>query len=324
MVENINVVFISDNNYIIPVSVAITSLKLHFNKNYTYNIYIICEDMDNDNITMLNELNEENFFIHSINLGKSEYHYLEKKYSKVTSASIQKFNIATILSNLNKVLYLDGDIIIQDDLVNLYETNIESFYCAAVPDGPRKKILNGNKKHKFSIRPNYFNSGVMLLNLSLLRRDNVPEKLMNYRQHGYNYFMDQDAFNVVFGGKVYLLPYYYNVLLHIIMPFWEINSIYELSEFYSMKIVDSYERYLDNGIIIHYTFQKPWKYYDIPQAEKWSFYYYKSPFSAINLCRESYYNKIMKSKTYIFGKIFAFIPIRIYNKYIQFKQLLKK
>ena len=43
----------------------------------------------------------------------------------------------------------------------------------------------------------YFNSGVMLVNLTAWRRDGISDKLLNYRLHGKNDFMDQDALNVV-------------------------------------------------------------------------------------------------------------------------------
>ena len=92
MLKNIELAFISDDNYVMPLIVAIISLKFHLNPAYQYHIH-------------------------------------------ASSAAMQKFNLPLILKNLDKVLYLDSDIIIQNDLVAFFNLDITEYYCAAVPDG---------------------------------------------------------------------------------------------------------------------------------------------------------------------------------------------
>ncbi len=63
------------------------------------------------------------------------------------------------------------------------------------------------KKLSIEKHRGYFNSGVMLLNLAAMRRDEITKKLFDYREHGINFFMDQDALNVVFRDEVKFLSW---------------------------------------------------------------------------------------------------------------------
>ena len=148
----------------------------------------------------------------------------------------------------------------------------------------------------------------------------MNDELIEYKKNGNNYFMDQDALNVILGNKVLLLPLYYCVMLHLFSPEWEKNSVEELSNYYHMKPVNSHEDYFENGYILHYSYQKPWQYYDILLAGRWLYYYKKSPLANVKLYRESYYkifyNNIREGKTFRVGSFLLYIPKKI-------KRLLK-
>jgi len=92
------------------------------------------------------------------------------------------------------VLYLDGDILIQKDLSGLCAINIDDAYAGVVND----IVLTENDLHI----QDYFNSGVMLLNLKLLRENNMPAALLNLRKSSTGFtYMDQDCFNLLFEKK---------------------------------------------------------------------------------------------------------------------------
>ena len=109
-----------------------------------------------------------------------KYNNLEKKDFPVSTAALFKFDLPNLLpDSIEKVLYLDGDIIVQGDLSELYSTDISDVYAGVVKDY-RGLTLKGDFNERLKINHTaYFNSGVLLLNLSLLRNDNLPEKLLN-------------------------------------------------------------------------------------------------------------------------------------------------
>lgn len=314
--KEINIVFITDDAYAKPTSVAMTSLLKNTDNNMKYVIYLISKNVSKENEDKFKQIQSENVKVNIIQVNPKDNEKLIQAHNPVSLAALLKFDIANILKDLDKALYLDGDIIVRDSLVKLYETNIVDYYCAAVPDGPRKKVVGGGRKHLFSIEPSYFNSGVMLLNLDKIRKDNIPEKLLDYRINSYNYFMDQDAFNQVFKGKVKLLPYNYNTMLHIIMPTWKQNSFQIISKYYDMPFYNSYEQYINISSIIHYTFLKPWKYYDIPMSDVWAYYYYLSPFKEEKLARKSFYQEVYGSFSYKLGHALT-RPILVIYKIIK-------
>lgn len=97
---------------------------------------------------------------------------------RISNTALLKFFIPTILSDISKVLYLDGDIVMRKDIVDMYETCIDEYNLAAVPDEMNfdfeKWIVNKKQFRKFyesllETNGKYFNSGVMLLNLDRLR-----------------------------------------------------------------------------------------------------------------------------------------------------------
>ena len=104
---------------------------------------------------------------------KNLHTFEENGICQATPSALLKFKISEILANYDKIIYLDGDILVQKDLTELYNIDIDGYYVAAVDD--TGKIYH--KKDVYAKYPNYFNSGVMLLNLKKCREDNISSKL---------------------------------------------------------------------------------------------------------------------------------------------------
>jgi len=154
-------------------------------------------------------------------------------------------------------LYLDGDTIIKSDLLSLFFTDVSDKYAAVVEDIKPKLVYKPSILTKLSIESHeaYFNSGVMLLNLKKIREDNVIDKLFSYRRNGLNFFMDQDALNVVFSGKVNYLPLKYNFLTTL----QEIFSIEEVNMNYLEASYASYDDVATKAEVVHFASKnKPW------------------------------------------------------------------
>lgn len=258
--NNINVAFITDINYAMATYVAITTIIKNININYVYSVYIFAVDMKKKDSDAFYELETENVKIYVIDSHKSNDKFLIQKNDgfHVSPAAIVKFELASSLSNIDKVLYLDGDIVVQNDLVDLYHVDLPDEYAAVVEDMKPKYLYKPSILKKLNIESHdaYFNSGVMLLNLSKLRKDNVSQKLYEYREHGKNFFMDQDAFNVVFKGKVKYLHPKNNFLTTNRNSFniEEINSKYPFELGYK-----SYSDAYKTANIIHFSSKhKPW------------------------------------------------------------------
>ena len=298
-----NIVMISDEKYLTPTIVAITSIVNNIREKETI-VYVLCDGIIDENKKILKNMESSNVKINLIDVDSSKYTGMEKNYSLVSKASLLKFSIPDILREVDKVLYVDGDILICKDISPIFETNIDNIYAAVIKDGPKTKIAGG-KRHDFYGNKDYFNSGVMYLNLKKMRDEEIPKKLINYRLNEYNYFMDQDAFNIVFNKNVKYINVKYDFMLHLLSFRNENFSVNQLVKFYELKEYKTVDELLEDVYIFHYTFEKPWKYYDIPLNELWMTYYNKSPLKNKLIYRKSYLTQVIKSKTYKVGQMIS-------------------
>jgi lipopolysaccharide biosynthesis glycosyltransferase len=276
--SKIPVVFITDNNYALPTGVAIQSLISTKNKDTRYDIYVICNKVEEKLRTGFNEFELEGVQIHVIEPNTD--HLL--RYSSdghITSTGLLKFDIAELLPQYDKVLYLDGDILVQKDLTDLYNTDLKNTFVGAVLD--KISIVAREYCDKLGIKK-YFNSGVMLLNAKKLRNEKIKEKLYNIKEIYPEYsYQDQDVLNVVFEQNVTWLPLAYNLVYSTIVyrnwPIDFVNDNYETS-------YASYEELSDAAVVIHMLGErKPWKYKDTFIARKWHDYFDQSPFEYMRI-----------------------------------------
>ncbi len=251
MSNNISIVYICDEKYVMPTCVSIQSIYEN-KKDSVYDIYVIGIDLSQNSKNKINSIKLSGINIYLLDF-ENKYRDLETSHVYVSKAALFKFDIPNILSDLNKVLYLDGDTIVMDDLGELFNTDINDFYAGVVRDLSACYIQKDNIRLGIQT---YFNSGVMLLNLNKLRQDNIPERLLEYKMNSTSVkYMDNDCFNAVFKDNVYFLNPKYNYFI--------VNEyLYEKET--SSKIFP---------LIIHFTSSKPWQKYGVKFGRKWDNYY---------------------------------------------------
>jgi lipopolysaccharide biosynthesis glycosyltransferase len=127
----------------------------------------------------------------------------------VTSAMWYRIFLPELLPEVDRVLYLDVDTIALDSLEPLWHVDLADSYVAAVTN---VFYLRSHAQRPVELgipATDYFNSGVVLMNLDLMRRDDSARTLFDYAAgHATELaWPDQDALNVVLGkGRVPLHP----------------------------------------------------------------------------------------------------------------------
>ncbi len=269
--DTISVVYICDEYYVMPTCVSIQSIYEN-KKNSIYNIYIFGVELSEKSKQLIKSIKLKNINIKLLDLD-NKYEQLNTTHLCVSKSALFKFDIPIILKDLDKILYIDGDTVVNDDLSQLFNTDITDCYAGVVKDLTSIFVFKDNERVG---TPSYFNSGMMLLNLEKLRNDNIPEKLLQYKLDSASQkYMDQDCFNVVLASNLKFLPAEYN--------FMTSNEI-----LYKNNIC---ERSDVNALIIHYTPQKPWKEDEMPYVKLWNKYFRKS------VCKNY---KLEKNKAFIY------------------------
>lgn len=253
----IHLCFITDESYVLPTLVALKSLRANKRPESRYVAHVIGRDISRESVIRLEAASCEDIKVEI--LQRSALPVDESKVDlvrHVSPAAIFKFFIPEILPNQKRVIYLDSDILIQGDIAELWQTDISDVYAGVVKDNQTITGRDGHLKWLEFKYESYFNSGVMLLNLALMRRDRVTEKLVDYRIHGKNRFMDQDALNVVFGNRVRYVPLKYNCLNWLFIA----CSILQLKELFGKdQVADTPEATNDKAVVLHIGgSEKPW------------------------------------------------------------------
>lgn len=284
MYQIISLCFICDENYVMPTAVAITSVIHNKSSATCYDIYLVANNLSDKSIEIFKKMETDSARIIIIKTADSDkFEKFRNDHYCITSTALYKFELPELLPvDLEKVLYMDGDIIVQKDLAPIFNEDIEDVYAGVVvdynnvidPDSFQKLL---NVKHK-----EYFNTGVLLLNLQRMREDHVSELLFQYRTNHNDRYMDQDTFNIVLKENVKYLSFFYNFQYHC----WIYNTK-KLADYYGIRMVKSKYEWIQDALILHYTYFKPWKYFDYFAADIWLHYYLLSPFKNISLVRES-------------------------------------
>lgn len=252
--QAVNLVYMTDAKYLPYMMVSLNSAIKNKSAESKYHIHVIGKDLDEEDISSLKTMKTQNV---SIDVYRSREYDLDYKHLgrfESFKVSLQKIFIADYLPYLNKVLYLDADTLVQEDLSEVYDINISDKYAAAVRDGLMYQFPEHIKEINLTDRDFYFNSGVMLLNLDKIRRDDIIQRAVIYFNTHNEVFGDQDVLNMVFGKEVESLSYKYNCN----SVFFEEKDADFLSNFFKESVPQTPREVYDQAAILHFAGHKPW------------------------------------------------------------------
>lgn len=242
----INVAFAINNDFIPHCAVTIASILFANHTNDDYHFFILTSDISQANKTKFKIFaKQKNFnisFIHVDNL------IFEKKYlpknCHYTIETFYRLKIPSLLRAINKVIYLDSDILVLQNLANLWHTNLAHQPIGAV-ESCRTLQTSEQPATKTSKPNHYFNSGILLMDLKLSRQKRVESKFIHFLKITKNELRDadQDVINEVLRDQISVLDDRWNTQIRFDIP---MRAEYRLIQ--------------QNPFILHFlTADKPWK-----------------------------------------------------------------
>lgn len=252
MNRDIHVVLASDRYYFPYIYVAIKSLYEH-NKNVDILVvHYIEQDVPKQDLKLLINLSDE--YGRKVDIIKFE---MPKEIEEVLPAfgiasktTYAKFWFASMFPNLDRVLYLDPDVLVMDSIVNLYNVEFKNNLAAGVIENLPKYHRDWSFLGDDDI---YINGGMVLCNLDAWRSENFEYRALERlkdTEHNLNY--DQGILNGLCKGRLLLLPSKYNVLAEV-FEFRDAKKIkrrYGFKKYYSQIEIDEA---INHPIIIHFT-----------------------------------------------------------------------
>jgi lipopolysaccharide biosynthesis glycosyltransferase len=248
--DMVHIAFSIDDNYAPHCGVAIASMLANVHPNQKLTIHILHDDtLSLENKKSLVSISRNNFVVFNfIGVNQSDFKRYPNNRSHISSATYYRLALHRLLpENIEKIIYLDADIIVEDNITQLWIELDDQFAAACADEGG---ILQ-SRRLKLPVSHTYFNAGVMVFNLKKLRETGADILyLESFLMMKKNIIMqDQDILNLAFLNKTKELPLRWNANGRLFTP----NDL-------EYKYSDSEAAYAAlNPGIIHYTdASKPW------------------------------------------------------------------
>ncbi len=221
--------------------------------------------------------------------------------------TFSRYFIPKICPNLSKVIYLDVDTIITGDISALFEESLDNYPIAAVPESFHKlngRYLKENIYLKYNNPDNYFNAGVLIIDVQKLAENNYSEILIEKTIEYADKLScaDQDIFNIVFESNYKKLNYKYNYI-----P--DFDNLY--------KVIEPDCSLDENHLIIHFASNKPWKTFTVPFSDSFYLIAAKTLFSfqiQSRLLKEQIYHAFRIHRCFLFRNIKFFLMRLFFSK----------
>lgn len=219
---HLNVMYACNSKFFQPLMVSITSL-LHNRTTTTYSIYVFATQFTPEQIYILEEKAKTEFS--TINVYDIEPELQSQKLvgfgnGLYTPDALSRMYIPTFFDKFERVLYLDADVVVLEDLGELATIDLEDYlfgaamdhgamyYSQVLRDGEElnedqtivfERLKKGGRFNPETIEIEYFNSGVMLWNIAACLKHGITTRYLldlipQFQEHLYQ---DQDLLNYI-------------------------------------------------------------------------------------------------------------------------------
>ncbi len=247
-----NILVTLDSKYISPLKVMLKSLFIN-NPEDTFTIYLMHSRLSDNQVAEIKEFVEaggsrlENIYVEDEVFADAPvlFHYTKEMYFRLLAYKV-------LPENIDRILYLDPDILVINPIRKLYETEMgDNFYAAAYHDKITIKEVNKMRLYPYDIEA-YYNSGVLLMNLTLLRLEADEKKIYDFIEENRMKLVmpDQDVLNALYAKRIkglneklynYDARYYSNYRI-------TSNGVFDM------------DKIINNTVILHFCGKrKPWQ-----------------------------------------------------------------
>lgn len=248
-----HIVCCTDSGYIMPTGVMLCSLCRN-NADIPLHIHAIVDssvtaEHKQQLASVLNPHDQISFY--DAGQIKCDFPKIGVTNQHVTAASYYRLFLSQLLpDDVDKVIYLDGDIIVRGSIRDVWNADVSDVALAAVKDMDERVNL---QRIDYPVEYGYFNAGVLLVNLAYWRKHHLVDVFNSFmKKHADKIvYHDQDVLNFTLYKHKDCLPLKYNA-----------QNGFFFKKKYQLFDSKGYETELNetrnNPIIVHFTLGKPW------------------------------------------------------------------
>lgn len=211
----IPVIFGLDQSYLFQAFVVMHSVLK--NSGREFHFFLLTKDDIEESVEQMKKKLKEKYHNFSLSIKKIESRmFSEAKVFNhhLAQAAYYRLLIPKLVSEYDKCIYLDCDVLVNGDLGELFDIDITDYYLAGVRDCHLISAETVTTMHQKQLgipsMKGYINSGVLLMNVLKLRNDNLVEAFLRQSEKE-NFYEDQDVLNYCCYGNIKILPLKYNL-----------------------------------------------------------------------------------------------------------------
>lgn len=257
-----HIVLASDNNYAPFVAVTLVSILRANPAIECLHVHLLANGVSDDTLQKIQDIpGRERLHLHTYDISNLREMLQVDVPDTIAMSSYARLFIADLLpTDIDRVLYLDCDVVAADDLTALWQTDMKGAWVAGVLD-----VLYGDEpKTAVGMAPTapYLNAGILLINLAAWREQDLTHRFLDFllAHNGTVYHHDQGIINGVCTGHTLTLHPRYNMTSsHFSHPGKFVRRL--ITPFYT-------DKELAEGrtapALIHFTegfYNRPWKHH---------------------------------------------------------------
>lgn len=246
-----NLLFSIDNHYFKQLLTTLLSIHVNTDADQIIDVYVIFDDQFSYEKELAKAIAFLKMNFHPIRIKKEAFSDAPTTDRYPTTVYYRLIAYKYLPEDLNRILYLDADILCINDLKRLYNIDLKGYmYASAIHTNLTgvTEVINKIRLQNFD-SAGYFNSGVLLMNLHEIRKRTKPSEIYDFMQKHILLLPDQDVLNGLYGKYTKPVPdQLYNFDTRNL-------RIYETISFLEWNL----DWVMKNTVLLHYCGRdKPW------------------------------------------------------------------
>lgn len=221
MSNTVHIAAAINKRYLPYFSVMVSSVFRHRDTNRSYIVHVLSANITPDDLKDAVPYADDKFAIDLLDVSD-----INEKFETFDFGSffgpecVYRLSLGSLLPDVEKIVYLDADLVVLDDISKLFDLDLGQNILGAVRDIGTAGMVSGyavgeaERLSSLGIPSgiDYFNSGVLLMDIAKMKDHVTLEGYSRWINDHQPSYPDQDFLNSAFAGSVLFLPMEWNVL----------------------------------------------------------------------------------------------------------------